>query len=357
MNHRPVRPSLPVLFALPTLVAFSARGDRIAFGPEAGLVLSKHYTSAEETILDEMSTVLNGEELGEEMNMDLEVTTRREVVLVDEYAAVSSARPTRLKRTFETLDGGVTSWVSNEMMGEITTEMTGASPLEGQTVVFTWDEEAGEFATAFAEEGPDEELLEGLVEDTDLRAFLPPTEVDEGDSWEIDPEAMRGLLAFGGALKVEMESQGENPMGAFGGDQPMPEPDVYLGVLDGELTAEFTGNIEADGLRLAVIQITFEISSANDLSEFFAEAIDESVPEEMSISYDAVDMEHELAGSATLQWNLEGGHAHSFQLAAKVVTAMDMAMTMDMMGQEMSVESSVVMQGDQNLSLRITEAD
>ncbi|MEM7309828.1 MAG: hypothetical protein AAF682_24340 [Planctomycetota bacterium] len=349
------RPIVLPLLALPALFAFSSRGDEVRFAPEAGFTLTKTFSTAEEMTLDEMAVVVNGEEQDPEMmGMDQDISSSMEVVLVDEYVAVSDGRPEKLSRTYDTLGSAMTMKMTNPMMGDMSIEMTGESELEGETVLFSWN--GDEYDVEFAEDGgADEELLTDLDEDTDFRDFLPGVAVDEGDTWEVSPEALRPVLAFGGSLKFENETEDSaDAMMGFGNTSTMPPPDAFLGDIDGKINAEYRGTREEDGANVAVIQLSVEVTSAKDMTDFFTEAMDdaEMPPEmDMEMSYDSVDMEFELSGEATLLWSLEGAHVHSFAMEGEVSTILDMAMAMSMGGMgDMEFEVGLVMKGSKTIS-------
>ena len=64
----------------------------------------------------------------------------------------------------------------------------------------TWDDEEQTYYSEFDGDDADESLLEGLLEDIDLRAFLPTEEVDVDDEWEVDTSTLGPVLLPGGAL-------------------------------------------------------------------------------------------------------------------------------------------------------------
>lgn len=357
-----IRTCLLPLFAAPALLALSERVDSPSFGPNEGLTLTKTYSNVEESVLDEMSVAVNGEEMDPSMTaMEQDVSNQTTVELTDVYGSTAGGRPTRVRRTFETISSDVTMDMSNAMMGEMSMEMVGESELEGETVVFTWDEGEGSYVLEFAEDsGAEEELLEDVEEDTDLRDFLPTVEVSEGDTWEVEPQALRKVLAFGGDLKLEMESSEMNDM-LGPGSGPSPSANDYLGELSGSISAEYAGSRDEDGAAVAVIRLTFEIDSAKDMTEMFqaqAEAMEAPEGMDMSMEYNSADMEFELEGEATLLWDLAGGHLYSFELSGEAITTIDMSMAMSMGGLgDMESDISMTMKGSMTVSLTASAGD
>ena len=69
---------------------------------------------------------------------------------------------------------------------------TGSSELEGETVVFAWEEDGETYAVS--SEDVDEELLEELRFDYDYAALLPGESVSEDDEWFVDVDEFRSLM-------------------------------------------------------------------------------------------------------------------------------------------------------------------
>jgi hypothetical protein len=352
-----------LVLAAPALFVLSGLGDKVAFAPQAGLTLTKTFSQKDETTLDDMSMVVNGQEQDSSaMGMEQDISSHIDVVLVDEYEAVADGEPVRLKRKYEQLASGTTMKMSNQVTGEMTVNMTGTSELEGLEVRFVRGED-GEYTAKFVEEGAgDEALLEDLTEDTDLRAFLPTSEVEEGATWEVEPDELRHVLAFGGALKFDMESEDMPDMGGFGGSpDKMPSADQFLGEIDGTITGEYRGTREEEGAKVAVINLTIAVNSAKDMTDFFRESMDEAeLPEgmNMQMDYKSVDMEFELEAEGVLLWNLAGGHMHSFEMTGKGSMTMDMAMAMEMEGMgKMELEMCMIMKSDSTLTLSAAAAE
>ena len=357
--------TLVPLLAVPALFAFSGLGQEVRYAPKAGLSLTKTFSQKDETTLDDMSIVVNGQEQDPSMvGMEQDISNHLDVTLTDEYQTVADGRPTLLKRTYDKIASGANMKMSNQMMGDMTVNMTGKSALEDQTVVFTWNETEKDYAVKFAkEDGGDAELLADLTEDTDLRGFLPTSAVEEGATWEVEPEQLRNVLAFGGSLKIDMEAEDMPEMmsGFGGGAQNMPSADQFLGDIEGTITAEYRGTRDEDGVKVAAIHLAVAVSSAKDMTDFFKEAMEKAeLPEgmEMKMDYKSVDMEYELEGEATLLWNLAGGHVHSFELNGKATSTIDMSMSMEMEGMgKMDFEMSMVLKSDNTSTLTATASE
>jgi hypothetical protein len=335
----------------PGLLALSYPADEVVFGPAKGTSVTKQFTNTTDLVMDSMSMVMNGEDMSG-MAPEMDMSTTIKMVVTDTYEELEEGRPAVLHRFFDTLS--TEGDVSTEMvgMGAMEQELSGTSELEGTNVVFSWDTDSEEFDVAFAEgEESDEDLLEGLDEDMDLRLLLPSGAVSEGDSWRVDNERLASMLAPGGDLKIipdmpeDMGGMGMNMNPGQGG----MDMASMLGEVDGSVMATYQGSREVDGARVGSIKITIAISASNDITDMLQAATEEAeVPEnfgDMDISYDYADVEFELEGEGELLWNLDAGHLHQFELEGDVAMAMDMGMAMSMMGQDMEMEMSMEMSG------------
>ena len=273
---------------------------------------------------------------------------------------LAGGRPARLKRTYDKISSHTDMTITAAMMPEPTElSMVGESELEGEVVLFKWNAESGEYDLSFAEDnGSDAALLDDLAEDTDMRGLLPASEVSEGDTWEVDPNVLTGILAFGGSLKLDVETDSSGGMAGMGaGGSTMPSPSEFLGALEGTVTAESKGTREQDGARVAVIQLTISVTTAKDMTEFFQNASEHAeLPEgmEMEMEYNGVDMEFGFEGEGLALWNLAAGHLFSFEMSGDTTTTIDMSMAMSVGGMgDMDVDTSLTLSGNQTIKLTV----
>lgn len=341
---------LPVL-VVPALLAFGTRGAEVSYHPEKGSTASKTVEMQSEISLDEFTITQNGQEVDPSMigDMEVDVSTTVTISVTDEYVAVErGSHPTKLIRTYDKLSTKSTYSGSNPMTGPMNDEMDGSSELEGLRVEFTWDDDLGDFVAAFAEDsGGDEELLENLTEDIDLRDFLPSGEVDEGATWDIDPNELREVFVPGGHVKIELETSGDMQMG---GTQPSPAD--FLGDFEGEVTAEFAGIREEGGVKVAVIKIAADVSTAKDMTSFAEEMMSEAEGMEgMEMSIESMDIEWEFEGKGELLWNVEQGMIYAFDISGEISQTIDTSVSLSVQGMDMEVEQSMVFSGTQSLAL------
>jgi hypothetical protein len=356
MNSKMQRNSLPIAVLAPVLLAASWALDKPSYAPKAGNTVTKSYTVEGELELEDMSLEVNGQDVSAMAGqMEMAMKTQMKLIVTDTYEAMGSDRPAKLKRAFDEISSNTHVSQSNPMMGDQESDIPLTSELEGRTVVFTWDDAAADFETAFATDEGDPELLTGLAEDLDLRGFLPPGDVAEGDTWQVPTEAVKHALAPGGDLRLRPETMGE----MMGMDQ-FSQNDL-VGELEGDFEATYAGTREEDGVQVAVIKLKIDATSAQDLTERMSgirEQMKEQVPEGVDVDVDisAFDSEYEYEAEGELLWNVEAGMAHALHLSGEVRVIMDISMSMTMAGQgEQAMEISQTLAGTSTIALTTGE--
>ncbi|MFT7679676.1 MAG: hypothetical protein ACI8QC_003681, partial [Planctomycetota bacterium] len=328
-----------------------------SFAPEDGSSVTKTFTSTVEFALDDMTMLMNGEENPMMPSMEMDMNMIQTITVSDKYGATSAGRPATLTRTYDAAGNEMEVEMVMDMMGQVQEDSSsgsGSSALEGSSVVFTWDADAGEYTKAFAEgsEGEDEHL-EGLVEDMDLRVLLPDGEVDEGDEWEIDLAGLVDILAPGGDLIIDLQMDGAETAGGPDPTMMSNVREMFGDMLEGSASGKFTGTRDEDGVTVAVIEIEIEIDTAKDMSEFVEELMGDQIPAEVEMTLDRVDVEFALQSSGILLWDIRGGHVYSLSIEGESAVSMDMEMSMDMGGQAMTFEMSMEMSGTQKNEVSI----
>jgi len=338
--------------AVPVLVAFATPAAELKFSPKEGATVSMTLEQTSEMSLENMSILQNGQDMSAMIgDMEMSMNQTQTVTIVDEYVALDGSRPTNLKRTFEALSGNSSTSMSNPMTGDMDADVESASELEGATVVFTWDEGNGEYDVAFEDGEGDDALLEGLEADITLRGFLPSGEVAEGDSWDVDPAAMRALLAPGGQLKLEPEDSPEQDMMGPGAN---PSPDEFLREIEGSITATYKGSRDLDGISVAVIALEFDVTAAADMTDWMADALEEADlgQEGMEMNVDAFDLEFAYSGEGELHWNPQANVAHGLAISGEMELLIDQIMNMTIpQAGEVMIEQTMELAGTQEVKL------
>ncbi|MCZ6598930.1 MAG: hypothetical protein O7B99_14935 [Planctomycetota bacterium] len=253
---------------------------RIGFRPEEGTVLVKRFELNFDGALEDVRIRLNGGEFGiGEWGIDIGFLQRLRTT--DEYVSMGQGRPEELRRSYDEIRRVTT--VDDE-------ERQGLSELDGETVMFTWDEEEESFLPRFEGSDVRRSLLEGLVEDTDLRLLLPADEVVENETWTVDARELSRLFFPGGDLKIEEEEDGWGDLFRRIADS-----------LEGEIVLGFLGT-EREGGSRAIIRIEGDASGKGKLEE-----CTHSGPV-------TLEFEVELRLEGELVWDLDGGHFRALEL-------------------------------------------
>ena len=327
--------------------------QKIAFAPADESEVSKTFETRISLDLSDFGVTLNDADPGQ---LDATVTLRstERVRVVDTYASSEDGRPTRLDRQFEELsvEAEYEQVVSEEgALGQGTA--SAKSELVDSTVRFEWEE--GGWTKSWVGEESDEELLPALVEDMDLRELLPDGEIEEGDSWSVEPGAFLALFAPGGDLALEFEferPEGDARFQFIGLDA---ETGVslrpYLQELEeqtsGSVTAEFEGSNKVEGRSLARIAIEFALDFEHDSSNLLAERW-EQIPmfDEIGLEMGEASTRVEASGQAQLIWDIEAGHASSFELEGDLNLTLETEFEARIDPEVMDVLSSVELSGE-----------
>lgn len=321
--------------------------DEIAFGPEPGSSLTKTFETSASFDLDDFSAVIDGQNMSDMIgSFEVAVESTGTVQVTDTYDSIENGEIGKLTRTFEDLGGDSTVTIDSQMGSQEQTTSV-ESDLEGLTVVFTKGEDGYDVAYAEGSDG-DEDLLEGLEAELDLRFLLPEGSVDEGDSWTVELGGFKQLLTPGGNLSLAPEGQDLGEMKDLVAEIQSQFSDDVQDLLDGEATCTFKGMREEDGVSLAEIQVEVEMSSAADLVDMIdqvLEMVGEEMGEDIPVSFDQADLNADAKAEGTLLWNVAAGHARSLDLSASGSFAFDLAMSVDAEGESHSGEISLEFSG------------
>jgi hypothetical protein len=327
--------------ALLALVALGSPAEEIAFRVAAGTTLARTLKNEYSMQLESVTLTMDGEEVPAEAlgEFDIRIEHSESYAVTDGFEAVAAGRPQRLRRTFEDLRGRQSSSYSSEE-GEQDGAGDYESPLEGKTVVFSWNDESKRFDAAFAEgvEG-DEALLADLDEDMDLRRLLPAGSVSEGESWEVDPHAFAAVLDPGGDLGLEDgRAKGGSP------DRSVKEAQ-FRANLSGTITATFQGTRTEDGIRQAVIALVCNTSTHAE-----EEIAGDEIPEGAS-GTERVEVRFKLEGQ--LRWDLEHGHALSFELSGENGYTSVQTIRDELDGESFVHSQTMVFSGESSFSMQV----
>lgn len=346
------RRTAAAVLAAPALLASSGPEDAPKFAPAEGSEVTKTFAQIWELDLDDFSIIADGEDVGGMLgNFELSFRYDQTIEVSDVYDQVGADRPKKLTRTFQALESLMSVSAMSDMGGGDETDMPYSSELEGRTVVFTWDEDDGLYTRSFEGGEGDDELLEDLEEDMDLRVLLPNKPVSVGDTWTVDLADLGSILMPGGSLAIlpdDMEAADVESMEMFEemfGDSAEELAEQF----EGEFKCTFKGTTEEEGTKLAEITIEFEVASNMDLAdklfELFEAMSSELGGEAPDFSIDVADLNIDCDGDGVLAWDLTRHRAYSLNIDADVTVAIDVAVTGDMGGESGSVELSAEASG------------
>jgi len=317
------------------LLSNSAR-DEIALGyaPADGTVLKRSFEAEAEYHLADLSATIDGEAIGREGELPEDSSSFVErIVVTDTLGAVADGRPTELVRKFDELSQSDASSNGEE---EATSSLESA--LQGRSVRFRWDEEAGRYQASAADDDElDDDVATWLAEDMDLRLVLPAHEVEVGDDWELDPKLYLAFMWPSGLLGFHVEGEEADESSDSFSRQTIER-------LEGTGTARLEEVRDEDGTRVAVLHVELEVKTGSDSVVPALEHEGEVVRPELTVE---VEIERTVEG--TILWDLEHGHALSAELTCEASRQQTRSWTMtgEKDGEEVSVdvEESLLYEG------------
>ncbi len=299
------------------LLAFTPSEDALRFAPQAESEVRRTLTTTANMELTEISAMVNGEDQPLPDEFELVFDYEEELVILDRFGATEDDRVTGLQRSFESLHAARSySGPEGTQDAELSSEL-GAS-----AIVFNWDGDEEAYSIAFAEdEDGDEDLLEDLEFDMDASFLLPPGEVEEGESWRLEPGLVEQLADLAGDLRFEEEDEDEDE------EDMMEELIEEAGEqVDGDFTATFVGFREEDEVRVAEIRLEADVSGTAEGSA----DIDEEGPDGTNIEGTqelAVELNNVLTG--TLLWNVDAGRMHSLEASTELTIQNNISASLD----------------------------
>ncbi len=295
------------LFAL---AAFLPVRTVIDYSPEEGSEIYRSFEVTASFGLEEVSMRMNDQEFPMGMGgvdpTDIEGEFGYALQVRDRFVGVADRRPTKIHRTYETVT------FSHDAFDDSGEESV--DEIEGQDVVFTWNEEEGGYDREWGEdsEGDEDEALAVLAEDLDLRALLPGEDVEAGDRWEVPATKLGSFiipgLDFTRAAESEIEGFDGIPVGFA---DPLREA-----LEEAVLECTFKG-MRADGdVALAFIGLALSTEISMDVADVVAAQIAEQADFEGDVDEFAIDLFLDFEGE--LLWDVKRGHFHTFELTGDV---------------------------------------
>lgn len=338
---KPVR-LLPALLAAPFCLALTPIEDEVSFHPKDGTSLSKKFDIEGTLTLDDMTLEVNGQDMSEMAMQDTDdIEYSAFLHVTDEYVTVSGGKPLELIRTFDDVGGAVKS-------GEESSDFDTLADIKSRKVKFKWNEEEKDYDVSYHEGEGDEDLLDQLAEDMDLRTLLPDGAVSEGDKWTVSGKQIYQAL-FSGMKLDEVDTSGEDEMAQLVIDQLMPQVEKLAESF--ELNCTYKGTREEGAARVGVIEVKLEGKPSLDLASMFEEIfakLGEAQQVEIDATVEKATVGCELTGAGNLLWNNADGHVHAFDLASDLKFTMEAIVSIDAQGQKVDVNMAMDMSGNVN---------
>lgn len=320
----------PILCIAPLSVALfapplPAPDVELVFAAEEDLTIALiiDETSETEVVSESWCMLLDGERVEDEaVTTEGGASWSSEIhsVIVDTYDAVEDGRVTSLTRTFESISGDATMEFETEE-GSEESEFEIGSPLDGRTVLFAWDVDAGGYDVSFDEEGDDEDvdaiLLAGMTIDMFGAWFLPEdggTELSEGDEWTPGIGVWSEFLELGGDFWIDrsdVEPPTEEKAEEDGSRDAQLEENA-----EGTVVCTFDGLRDVDGVELGVILISIESTTSFE----FESTYEDPDSGEETTTQSETEMEMTVEGECL--WNIKVRRPHSirFEIESTDVT-------------------------------------
>jgi hypothetical protein len=302
----------PLLLAA-SLAAAPAR-ERLVLEPEPGTHLAKDYELHHALIVEENE--LLGREV-EQISLDrLELESRLKLRIRDVFRAVADGRPTVFRRHYDRIELEAQASQPSPS-GPMSDLLEAQSSLAGKSVVFTWQDDLGEYGRYYDVEEAAEEHLPRLAVDVNLACLLPGREVAPGDEWSIPPAALRDVLGYGGELELVFGRSGSILLARalmFGVGGSLWH--VFEGQSEGGATARFEEVREIDGRRTAVVHLDLDVRFAVDQTELMRQKRN-AVELTGKIDIQRATLDLALKGGGELLWDLERNVPYRLELVAE----------------------------------------
>jgi len=319
-------------------------GAELTWRVPAGTTLSREITSKHYLVCERM-TVQQGEDSSISQRLfDLQTSTT--VRTTDDVLEVSGERPTKMRRYYDEARLTASRETSRGDARTVDRRIAGEGSIKSQGVVFTWIPEDGEYGRYFdATEGV-EETLPGLGEDLGFRSLMPAEKIAEGASWDLPPGALADFFACGGDLNFALtEGKDQNLLrtlrfgtGAFLGD-------VFGAEEKGTVKATWRSTEEKDGLRLAVIDLVFDIQISKDMRDLASSTLP---PAQRMAGYqvESALVSLSLKGGGEVRWDLGLGGLHSCEeIKADETVQTQLKLTVGAEGDRVEHSQELLMKG------------
>ena len=293
-------------------------GETLIFAPEKDARMVRVWSEGLRLGLDSLEMTLDGNEVGVSFE-EVVFVQRRGFELTDVVAAATPDRLLEFERAYDT--GELTFEL--EVDGATMASASGAHACAESRVRFAYDAEKEEYARELVDGALDPERLAGLGVALDLVGLLPEEEVEQGDTWRVDPELLREFFAAGGEL-------GFAPGALTAAGLGVPNEVVLAGTfgslhelflpgseLAGKAEVKFEGVEE--GLARLVLALELDVKAALD-EKYASFALDGG-----DTSGRTLDVAAELEGELVVLWDSAANHLRSAKFRGELALESELA--------------------------------
>jgi hypothetical protein len=324
-----------VLAGAAVLLAFSPAGDSVEFHPADGSDLEKKFTLEGDFQLGDFSMIVDGQDMSGQIPVG-EVSGDFDVALsvVDHYLKTEGGKPLHLERDYSSSTASFSAMENSDSKENL-------FDVDGETVVFKWDAENGEYVRSYKDGEGDEEKLADLGIDLDYRALLPGKSVAAGDKWEVAPKALVTALFFGAEMKDLAELSADDAEFAALADEILPEIEKLFDSFKAQ--CEYVGPRDESGKQVGEVKVSVNSDGTADLTEAILAAV-QAQTEGSGAEFDiqTANFTIKMRGEGKLMWDLAGGHAESFEMDSEVELLVEIAASVsDPNGGDHTVEANV----------------
>lgn len=233
----------PSLFVPAVFVTLAAPAATIESSYDKGITIEVTSTTTEEVVFDDIQILINDQPMDvpeEQKQIPDDQTTVTTVAYEDVVLAVDGGRRTKIERTFTEMEetGG----------GEDDEDKVGA--LLDKTLTISLDDE-GEIVIELEDDDVEDVYLADHRIDFELESYFPEEEVEIGDTWQVEGEALERLMEEGPRL-FEIE------------DVEAEFAELSQEGMEYEAEVTYARNEEVDGRECAVLEVAFEFSTSAD---------------------------------------------------------------------------------------------
>lgn len=283
--------------------AIGAQSAELKFAPKMGVELTRSFERQTQWKMDSLEITVDGVPT-KSPDIKQRLLTDYRVEVQDQIASMGRGRPTNLVRKFTGIHFQRKLQLQDQA-GQREVLEHGRSALLGKQVEFIL--KAGDEGWKRIAKDVAPEVLAGLAEDMDLRAFLPSKPVAVGDAWQVPTDAFRALHRPAGDLDLRIV---EEAAGAPAEDSARAEAASFEPELVGSIQAKLVEFAQTDGRSEARVALridlrALEFESTQDKGSFGTEV-------------ETTRRQHHYKLQGQLIWNQDTNHLRSLALDGSV---------------------------------------